>query len=97
MKRCNGDDLVKRAASMLGVSEQAIRCGLKVDKWNFGVSFPMRGNQENVFIDEYSLKLVEEGKISPFKGGWTLPNSEDYKKIKWIYSVKLSNIRGLIY
>lgn len=74
MNRCKSDDdLVKKAAKLLGVSETAIREGLKIDKWNFGVSFPLTGEQHSVYIDEYSLKLVEEGKISPFKGGWSLP------------------------
>lgn len=71
--RCkSGDEAVKRAANLLGVSTQAIRAGLKADKWNFGTSFTMSGTSQNVYIDEYSLKLVEEGKISPFKGGWSL-------------------------
>lgn len=74
MNRCKSDeDLVKKAAKVIGVSEMAIREGLKIDKWNFGVSFPLSGDQHHPIIDEYSLKLVEEGKISPFKGGWTLP------------------------
>lgn len=74
MNRCNSDeDLVKKAANMLGVSEQAIRAGLKAEKWNFGTSFALSGASQSVYIDEYSLKLVEEGKISPFKGGWSLP------------------------
>ena len=73
MTRCEGKDLVKKAAQIVGVSEQAIRIGLKYDKWNFGTSFPLTGTSQNPIIDEYSLKLVEEGKISPFKGGWSLP------------------------
>lgn len=74
MNRCKADeDLVKKAADILGVSEQAIRVGLKADKWNFGTSFVLSGVSQSVYIDEYSLKLVEEGKISPFKGGWSLP------------------------
>lgn len=74
MNRCKSDEnLVKKAADLLGVSTQAIRAGLKADKWNFGTSFTMSGSSQNVYIDEYSLKLVEEGKISPFKGGWSLP------------------------
>lgn len=73
MTRCEGKDLVKKAAQIVGVSEQAIRIGLKYGKWNFGTSFAMSGDSQNPIIDEYSLKLVEEGKISPFKGGWSLP------------------------
>ena len=73
MTRCEGKDLVKRAAKILGVSEAAIRAGLKADKWNFGTSFALTGTSQAPYIDEYSLKLVEEGKISPFKGGWSLP------------------------
>lgn len=74
MNRCKSEEnLVKKAADLLGVSQQAIRIGLKYDKWNFGTSFAMSGDSQNPIIDEYSLKLVEEGKISPFKGGWSLP------------------------
>ncbi len=73
MTRCEGKDLVKKASQIVGVSEAAIRAGLKADKWNFGTSFALTGTSQSVYIDEYSLKLVEEGKISPFKGGWSLP------------------------
>lgn len=73
MARCEGKDLVKKAAKILGVSEAAIRAGLKADKWNFGTSFSITGTSQSAYIDEYSLKLVEDGKISPFKGGWSLP------------------------
>ena len=71
-KRLAKNEGVKEAAKILGVTEQAIVCGLKADKYSFGASFMGKGREHMIYVDMFSLKLVEEGKISPFKGGWVL-------------------------
>lgn len=71
-KRLVNQEGVKEAAKILGVTEYAIVCGLKADKFNFGATFVGKGSNQMIYVDMFSLKLVEEGKISPFKGGWVL-------------------------
>lgn len=71
-KRLVKTEGVKEAAKILGVTEQAIVCGLKADKYSFGATFLGKGSEDMIYVDMFSLKLVEEGKISPFKGGWVL-------------------------
>ncbi|WP_296113026.1 hypothetical protein [uncultured Anaerococcus sp.] len=71
-KRLVKTEGVKEAAKILGVTEYAITCGLKADKYSFGATFVGKGSDQMIYVDMYSLQLVEEGKISPFKGGWVL-------------------------
>lgn len=71
-KRLVKKEGVKEAAKILGVTEYAIVCGLKADKYSFGATFVGKGSDQMIYVDMFSLRLVEEGKISPFKGGWVL-------------------------